>query len=92
MMSSSIKRICSFFSKRKCVRKIFIVLVTLSGLNKTSNRPATSGVFKWRRARHLPRAPSFWPTPLGCYTHKCSLFLMKNLLFTHIMYYKADHK
>jgi len=38
MMPSSIKNICSFVKKRKCARKIFIVFVTLSNLNKTSNR------------------------------------------------------
>jgi len=30
--------------------------------------------------------------PLRRYERKFSLLLMKNLLFTHIMYYKADHK
>ena len=51
-----------------------------------------SGVFKGRRARHLPRATLFGGSPLRCYTRKFSLVLMKNLLFTHIMYYKADYK
>jgi len=55
-------------------------------------RTVSSGVFKGRRARHLPRAPPFGGPPLRCYTHKFSLFLMKILLFTHIMYYKKDHK
>jgi len=50
-----------------------------------------SGVFKGRRARHLPRSPLFGG-PLRCYARKFSLFLVKNLLSTHIMYYKADHK
>jgi len=40
-MPSSIKKICSFFKKRKCARKIFIVFVTLSDMNKTSNRAVT---------------------------------------------------
>ena len=40
-MPSSIKKICSFVNKRKCARKIFIVFVTLSDLNKTSNRAVT---------------------------------------------------
>ena len=31
-------KICSFFKKRKCARKIFIFFVTLSNSNKTSNR------------------------------------------------------
>ena len=51
-----------------------------------------NGVFKGRRARHLPRAPLFGGPPLRCYARKFSLVLVKNLLFTHIMYYKADHK
>jgi len=38
MMPSNIKKIFSFFKKRKCARKIFIVFVRLSDLNKTSNR------------------------------------------------------
>jgi len=41
MMPSNIEKICSFFKKRICGRKIFIVFVTLSDLNKTSNRPVT---------------------------------------------------
>jgi len=41
MMPSSIKKICSFFKKWKRARKIFIVFVTLSDLNKTSNRAVT---------------------------------------------------
>jgi len=41
MMLSCIKKICSFFKKGKCARKIFIVSVTLSDLNKTSNRAVT---------------------------------------------------
>jgi len=47
----------------------------------------SSGVFKGRRGRHLSLGP-----PVRCYALKFSLSLMKNLLFTHIMYYKADHK
>jgi len=41
-MPSCIKKICSFFKKRKCARKIFIVFVMLSDLNKTSNRAVTT--------------------------------------------------
>jgi len=52
----------------------------------------TSGVFKGRQARHLPRANPFLGGQLEVYTLKVSLFLMKNLLFAHIMYYKAYHK
>jgi len=40
-MPSSIKKICSFFKKSKCARKIFVVFLTLSDLNKTSNRAVT---------------------------------------------------
>ena len=36
--------------------------------------------------------PPFWGPPLRCYVPKFSLFLMKNFLFTHTMYYKADYK
>jgi len=46
MMPSSIKKICSFFKKRKCAGKIFIVFVTLSDLNKTSNRAVTHTSYK----------------------------------------------
>jgi len=46
MMPSSIKKICSFFKKRKCARKIFIVLVTLSDLKKTSNRAVNHTSYK----------------------------------------------
>jgi len=41
MMHSSIKKICRFYKKRKCARKIFIGIVTLSNLNKTPNRAVT---------------------------------------------------
>ena len=41
MMPSNIKQIWSFFKKRKCARKVFIVFVTLSELNKASNRAVT---------------------------------------------------
>jgi len=41
MMPSCINKICSFFKKRKCARKICIVFVTLSDLNETSNRAVT---------------------------------------------------
>ena len=46
MMPSSIKRFCSFFKKRKCARKIFIAFLTLSNLNKTSNRAVTHASYK----------------------------------------------
>ena len=51
-----------------------------------------SGVFKGRRARHFPRASLFRGPPLRCYVQNVSLVLVKNLLLTHIMYYKEDHK
>jgi len=35
MIPINIKKICSFFKKRKCARKIIIIFVTLSDLNKT---------------------------------------------------------
>jgi len=41
MMPSSIKKICSFFKKWICARKIFIIFATLSDLNKTWNRAVT---------------------------------------------------
>ena len=41
LMPIFIKKIRSFFKKRKCARKVFIVLVMLSDLNKTSNRAVT---------------------------------------------------
>jgi len=46
MTPSSIKKICSFFKKRKCARKILIVFVTLSDLNKTSNLAVTHTSYK----------------------------------------------
>jgi len=46
MMPSCVKMICSFFKKRKCATKIFVVFVTLSGLNKTSNRAITDTSYK----------------------------------------------
>jgi len=39
MLPGIIKKICSFFKKRKCARKIFIVFVTLDHLN---NRAVTN--------------------------------------------------
>jgi len=47
-----------------------------------------SGVFKGRRAWHLP-PPTPFP-PLRCSERRFSLFLVKK--FTHIMCHKADHK
>jgi len=43
---SSIKNICSFFKKLAYARKILIVFVTLSDLNKTSNRAVTHTSYK----------------------------------------------
>ena len=45
MMPSSIKKICSFYKKRKCARNK-IVFVTLINLNKTSNRAVTHTSYK----------------------------------------------
>jgi len=36
--------------------------------------------------------PPLMGAPLSCYTRKFSLFSMKNFLFSHIMYYQADHR
>jgi len=41
MLPSIIKKICSFFKKRRCAREAFVVFVTLSDLNKASNRAVT---------------------------------------------------
>ena len=65
--------------------------LSLEDHNSVEKLPIASGVFKGRRERHLPRAPFFAP-PFRCYADKFSLFLMRNLLFTHIMCYKADHE
>jgi len=46
MMPSSIKKICSFFKNWKCARKILFVFVTLSVLNKTSNRAIAHTSYK----------------------------------------------
>jgi len=46
MMPSSNKKICNFFKKRKCARKIFIIFVTLSDFNKTSNRAVIHTSYK----------------------------------------------
>jgi len=53
----SIRKICNFFKKRKCARKVFIVFVTLSDFNKTSNRAAT------RASEPEPRSRAFSPEP-----------------------------
>ena len=50
MMPSSIKNICSFFKKQKCARKILIVFVTLSDMNKTSNHAVTHTSYKMRES------------------------------------------
>ena len=36
--------------------------------------------------------PLFGGPPLRYYAHKLSLFLVKDVLFTHVMCYKANHK
>jgi len=43
---SGIKTISSFFKNRKCARKIFIVFVTLSDLNMTTNCSVTHTSYK----------------------------------------------
>jgi len=44
--SCPVTYIYSFSKKRKCVGKIFIAFVTLSNLNKTSNRTVTHTSYK----------------------------------------------
>jgi len=46
MMRSSIENICNFYKERKCARKIIIVFVTLSNLEKTSNRAVNHTSYK----------------------------------------------
>jgi len=41
MMASSIKKFCSFLKNGNVQEKVFIVFLTLSDLNKTSNRAVT---------------------------------------------------
>jgi len=45
-MTPSVKRFVDFAKKRKCARKILIVFVTLSDLNKTTNRAVTHTSYK----------------------------------------------
>jgi len=54
VMPSCIKKICSFFKKWKCARKIFIVFVTLSDLNKTSNRAVAHTSYKMDESWSVP--------------------------------------
>jgi len=42
----ALKMICSFFKKWKCARKIFIVFLMLSNLNKTSKRAVSHTSYK----------------------------------------------
>jgi len=46
MMRSSIEKICSFYKEQKCARKIFIAIVTLSNLKKTSNHAVNHTSYK----------------------------------------------
>jgi len=57
-------------------------------LHRPEPTEESSSVFNGMRARHLPRAPSFWVPPSGVFP----LFLVKNLLPTDIMCCKADRK
>jgi len=61
------------------IRPLHIPLV-IRPLRRTYVVVVSSGVFKGRRARHLPRAPLFWGPPLRYYAHKFSLFLVKDVL------------
>ena len=47
---------------------------------------------KAREGKAFCLGPPLLGAPLRCYAHKFSLFLVKNLLVTHIMCYKTDHK
>ena len=58
----------------------------------TKLTPTLSGVFKGRQVRHLPQAPPFWGPSSRYYAHKFSLFLVKDVLLTHVMCYKANDK
>jgi len=51
----------------------------------------TSGVFKGRRPRHLHRLPFLGP-PRSVSRVNFLYFLVKNLLYTHIIYSQPDHK
>jgi len=46
MMPGSIKKFFNFLKKRKGARNIFIVFVTLSDFNKTSNRAVNHTSYK----------------------------------------------
>jgi len=46
MMPSSTKKICNFFKKTEMCKKIFTVFVSLSDLNKSSNRAVTHTYYK----------------------------------------------
>jgi len=50
MMTSSIKKICSF-SKTKMCKKIYIFFITVSDLNKTSNRAVTTLLIKCMKTK-----------------------------------------
>ena len=47
------------------------------------HRVTDSGVFKGRRARHLPGAPFFGDPPLRCHTHKFSLLYEKHHIHSY---------
>jgi len=50
---------CSFINKNKNIRCLFKATAGADAADKGK----ISGVFKRRRARHLPRAHSFWGPP-----------------------------
>ena len=60
--------------------------------NHIKRRQRRFSLPSWRMFYALASGPPFLVAPLRYYARMFSLFLMKNLLFTHIMYYKADHK
>ena len=76
--------------------RFYVDMIVTSKINISFDAVAVntvfSGVIKGRRARHLPRPPLFWGPLVRYYAHKFSLFLVKDVLFTHVMCYKANHK
>jgi len=71
-----IQKIYSFFKKRKCARKTLIVFLTLSNMNKLSDRVATHtykiDVFFYKSDMHVrPLRFSILGTPndSSCKTH-----------------------
>jgi len=84
MMPSSIKKICFFFKKRKCARKIFIVFVTLIDLNKILNRAVTSGIASpkiWGEPKKFGRSKMFDFTRITLFFLKTPLKIQNDYIF-----------